>query len=132
MAYCAYCKARILDPHQKCPNCGSTAFRTDDEPVVREKPQVEYQTVYVEKPVYQTVYVEKPVAVMTSARSWLVTVLLCIFFGYAGFHRFYAGKIGTGLLFLMTGGFFGIGWLIDIIRVLTGSFVDNYGLPINR
>ena len=33
-----------------------------------------------------------------SERNWLVTLLLCIFFGYLGAHRFYAGKVGTGLI----------------------------------
>ena len=47
-----------------------------------------------------------------------VTFLLCFFLGTFGAHRFYEGKIGTGILFMFTFGLFGIGWLVDIIRIL--------------
>ena len=48
-----------------------------------------------------------------------VAFLLCFFLGYLGAHRFYEGKIGTGLLWLFTGGLLGIGWLVDLIIILT-------------
>ena len=47
-----------------------------------------------------------------------VAFFLCFFLGVFGIHRFYEGKFGTGLLYLFTGGLFGIGWLVDIIRIL--------------
>lgn len=47
--------------------------------------------------------------------SKLAYFLLCLFFGVLGVHRFYAGKVGTGLLWLFTGGLFGIGAIVDLI-----------------
>jgi len=47
-------------------------------------------------------------------KSALIVWLLWLFVGYLGVHRFYLGKIGTGILFLLTGGILGIGWFIDI------------------
>lgn len=47
-----------------------------------------------------------------------VAVLLCFFLGGLGIHRFYEGKIGTGILWLISGGLFGIGWLVDFIILL--------------
>ena len=132
MAYCAYCKTHILNRGQKCPNCGSTMFRTDDEPPRAEplRAEPEVRTVYVERPVVQTVYVERAPAV--SNRSWGVALLLCLLFGVFGFHRFYVGKIASGLFFLLTCGWLGLGWLIDVISILTGSFRDRDGLPLVR
>ena len=47
-----------------------------------------------------------------------VAFFLCLFLGLLGAHRFYEGRIGLGILYLLTGGIFGIGWIIDIIRYL--------------
>ncbi len=60
-----------------------------------------------------------------SERDWLVTLLFSIFLGYLGIHRFYVGKIGTGILWLLTGGCLGIGALVDIIMVATENFTDD-------
>jgi TM2 domain-containing membrane protein YozV len=62
-----------------------------------------------------------------SDKSRLVAALLCFFLGYLGVHRFYAGKVGTGVLWLLTGGIAGIGTLVDFIMILVGSFTDKYG-----
>ena len=51
-------------------------------------------------------------------KSQIIALLLCIFFGVLGIHRFYLGYVGWGILYLFTGGIFGIGWIIDIIRLI--------------
>lgn len=47
-----------------------------------------------------------------------IALLLCIFFGYLGAHKFYEGKAGMGILYLFTCGLFFIGIIIDIIALL--------------
>lgn len=67
-----------------------------------------------------------------SPRSRLIALLLCAFLGPTGAHNFYVGRMGRGLLFLFTGGLFGIGWVIDLIRILTGRFRDGNGAFVSR
>ena len=61
---------------------------------------------------------------MVSQKGRLTTLLLCIFLGYLGVHRFYVGKTGTGILQLLTGGGLGVWWIIDLITIATGQFKD--------
>lgn len=65
-----------------------------------------------------------------SANSRGAALLLCIFLGYLGIHRFFVGKAGTGILYLFTFGLFGIGWLVDTILIATDCFTDSAGLPL--
>lgn len=70
--------------------------------------------------------------VSTSEKRILPAFLLCFFLGVFGAHRFYAGKVGTGVLELLTLGGFGIWWLVDMILILTGSFRDGEGQTISE
>lgn len=59
-----------------------------------------------------------------SPRSRLAAALLAFFLGALGLHRFYVGKIGTGVLMIVTLGGLGIWVLVDFIVILVGSFKD--------
>lgn len=67
-----------------------------------------------------------------SDRSRAIALALAALLGWAGGHRFYAGKIGTGILMLLTGGGLGVWWLIDFIQVAAGTFRDLDGKRIVR
>lgn len=69
---------------------------------------------------------------MKSEKDWLVTLLLSLFLGSIGIHRFYVGKIGTGILQVLTLGGCGIWTLIDIIMIATGNFKDKDGNVIKN
>ena len=58
--------------------------------------------------------------------------LLCFFLGGLGVHRFYVGKIGTGILMIFTLGGLGIWLIIDFVMILTGSFKDKEGKDLER
>jgi TM2 domain-containing membrane protein YozV len=63
---------------------------------------------------------------------WLILLLLSIFLGSLGIDRFYVGKIGTGILKLITCGGCGIWWIIDLIIIASGSFTDVNGNVIKQ
>jgi TM2 domain-containing membrane protein YozV len=65
-----------------------------------------------------------------SEKGFVPALLLCLLLGGLGVHRFYVGKIGTGILMLFTLGGFGIWALIDLIVIAVGSFKDKSGLAL--
>lgn len=69
---------------------------------------------------------------LVSEKSWIVTLIFCIFLGLIGFHRFYVGKGGTAILMLVTLGGFGIWTVVDLITIIIDSFTDDDGKIIKR
>ena len=65
-----------------------------------------------------------------SEKSFVATLILCLLLGYLGVHRFYVGKVGTGIIQLLTLGGLGIWTLVDLIVIATQKFEDSDGLPI--
>lgn len=100
MKYCSQCGAQLVDEAVVCPQCGCAV-----------QPQ-------------------RSVDPNTSPKSRLIALLLCVFVGGLGIHRFYVGKIGTGVLWLLTAGCFGIGALVDLIMIACGTFTDSDGKPV--
>lgn len=111
----------------------------NDPPVAAERPRGFYEDPRVSPPpthgpvtynYYQQEFNIDPTRYMRrpgSRKSRLVALLLCMFLGVYGIHRFYVGKVGTGLLWLFTLGLFGFGWFIDLLVVALGGFRDANG-----
>ena len=65
-------------------------------------------------------------------KNWLVTLLLCLFLGGIGAHRFYTGHIAIGIIQLLTAGGCGIWALIDLILILCGEYKAADGSSLHR
>ena len=65
-------------------------------------------------------------------KDWLVTLLLCIFVGVLGVHRFYTGHVVIGIIQLLTLGGCGIWTLVDLIMIVTDNYRDANGLPLRK
>lgn len=66
-------------------------------------------------------------ATQISDKGFVPTALLCFFLGVFGVHRFYVGKVGTGIIQLLTLGGLGIWALIDLVIIIVGNFKDKNG-----
>lgn len=62
-----------------------------------------------------------------ASQSRIIAFLLCLFFGWLGFHRFYTGSILLGILYLLTGGFLGIGVILDLLWLVCGTYRNGKG-----
>lgn len=61
---------------------------------------------------------------------YIATLLLCFFLGHLGIHRFYVGKVGTGLLMLLTAGGLGVWYLVDLTMIILGKFKTKEGTSV--
>ena len=119
----------------KCPNCGAPMqgntcpYCQYTEPVEQGNVtgNVVINNVYTQPQSTNVRYTQS-----ISPKNKTVALLLCIFLGYFGAHKFYVGKIGMGVVYLFTYGLFGIGWIIDIISILCGTFKDSNNLPLKQ
>jgi len=69
---------------------------------------------------------------MPSPRNYTTVLVLTIFLGPLGIHRFAVGKVGTGIVYLFTYGLFLIGWIVDIVTVASGRSTDSQGRVVTR
>ncbi len=78
---------------------------------------------------YSMVKIIKERFMEVSDKSWVVTLILAIFLPV---HRFYVGKIGTGILYLITFGGLGIWYIVDIVMIILDKFTDKEGRKLKK
>lgn len=115
-----------------CPNCGTSAKQenapTPPQPTAPiQQPQIVINNTNTNTNANVNTNTNTYSGPQIPPKSKMVALVLCILLGIYGAHNFYTGKIGMGILYLFTAGLFGIGWIVDIIRIITGSFRDKYG-----
>ncbi len=114
---CSSCGGRILAAADVCPRCG---VRQNDFSSRAGTAPLGYTPLTARE-------LDLPTRTTVSERRILPTLLFCILLGIFGAHRFYVGRIATGVAQLLTLGGLGIWWLIDLIMLLTESFRDAEG-----
>jgi restriction system protein len=119
MDKCSGCGAAL--ENGRCPYCGTTYHQSNNQNTNKVIENIEIN--YVAQEVTQEVNISS-----VSPKNKICAFLLCFFIGFYGIHYFYVGKVGMGILYLLTCGLFGIGWIVDIIRILMGKFQDKNGL----
>lgn len=129
---CTDCAKQIDVNSDYCQYCGSAQGRAHKQTgrrIDRTRHIPPAQDYYAPPPpiYYPQPYPVQVPQVFKSTKNKGTALILCLFLGFFGFHYFYVGKFGMGLLYLLTFGFFGIGWFVDIFRIATGSFKDQYG-----
>ena len=67
-----------------------------------------------------------------SPKSKSTELILAVLLGTFGVDRFYLGKIGTGILKLITLGGLGLWYLIDVINICLDNATDGHGLPVKQ
>ena len=84
------------------------------------------------QPQYVPYQGQVPVMTMEPQKSWIATVLLCQLLGTLGMHRFYTGRIISGIFQLLTFGGFGIWVLVDLVMIYTDTFRDDLNMLLTR
>lgn len=113
MKFCKHCGSKIPSAAVVCTHCGCQVEE------IHQTKQTEQPSIVINNAntSTNTNTVNAAMLGLRPKNKW-VAFLLCFFFGYLGFHKFYEGKIGRGILYLFTFGIFGFGWLIDCIVLL--------------
>lgn len=107
MRYCSNCGAVMSDAARFCENCGKAADGTE------RRTEETYRNSSV--PVYNGY--QDYLSLGEVKNKW-VALGLCLFFGVLGAHKFYERKYVWGVVYLFTGGLAGVGWLIDLVKIL--------------
>lgn len=111
--FCKHCGGKIAEEAVVCPLCGCQVEE------LHQNNQGNQQVILNNNTNYNANNYNNVNVPYGKKRDKLTAILLCLFLGWIGAHRFYEGKIATGILYALTLGLFGVGILIDLIILLT-------------
>lgn len=111
--FCSNCGKVIDDSAKFCPDCGTPVHHDSVSPLLENSASNQPNLV--------------------SPKSRTIAAILAFFLGFVGAHRFYVGKIGTGIaIILLSWCLIGEVWaLIDLIVILCGNFKDKEGFVLS-
>ena len=112
MKFCKHCGQKIDKDVVVCPHCGKQVEVLGQI----SQPQVVINNSNMNTNTNTNTNING-VGIGNAKNKW-VAFCLCLFLGFFGAHKFYEGKAGMGILYLFTGGLFGIGWIIDLVSLL--------------
>ena len=129
--FCSFCGTQITADMLRekeilnkvgCPSCGSTnvTFNRENQGEVRGEngKQIVHYTVGLCKDCGYTWRADKAAPEGSKPKNKWVALMLCLFLGYFGAHKFYEGKIGMGIVYIFTAGLFLVGIIKDVIEIL--------------
>lgn len=112
--FCKECGQKIAKKAVICPHCGCQVEEMKNEAT----PQIVINNSNQNQNQNTNNNLNAGVPVGARLRRKWVSFFLCLFLGYFGAHKFYEGKTGMGVVYALTGGLCGIGWIFDIINIL--------------
>lgn len=109
--YCKHCGSVIDMDCVVCPKCGKQVeeLKGNDKNIVINNSSSTSSSASANS------YI--PVSYGKMCNKW-TAFFLCLFLGFFGAHKFYEGKVGMGIIYILTFGLFAIGWIVDLIRIL--------------
>lgn len=111
--FCSHCGGSIDAQAVVCPLCGCQV-----EQMAAPTPNIVINNANNNTNTQVQKQTATPVVVMGRPKNKWVAILLCLFLGVLGGHKFYEGKVGMGILYCLTGGLFAIGIIVDLITLL--------------
>lgn len=129
--YCKYCGKEIDDDAFFCQHCGGNLGAAAPQNHARQETPKQESSAAPQQPVINVINQNTNVnnVGIPFKKKW-TAFWLCLFLGEFGIHRFYVGKVFTGLIWMFTLGLCGVGWLIDLLVILCGGFKDKHGFRL--
>lgn len=126
--FCRSCGEEISENAVVCPNCGAATDKFHEDKQQQNQPPIVINNTNTNTSTNVNTNVNRVGGSRSVPRKSKSTALkLAVLLGYLGIHRFYVGKTSSAVLYLFTFGLFGIGWIVDIIMIVTGAFRDRHG-----